>query len=280
MAARSARLLLRSRSSLPESRAVGTRRPVDIPGWDSDAVIVDEIFIDRTPRRPEVRDGLERECRLLPLIAPLLPLTVPVPYEVPADPDGPWRVRHRIVPGAAAATSELTRRDGEIVGRFLRSLHDLDVDSIGLEARTDNSLADTLGRMEADVVPLLPAVMREAGADLLTDASRTTPLALAHGDLGPAHLLVEDGLVTGVIDWTDSGLRDPAIDLAWTLNGAPEPFREGIRGSYRPSLEEDRRALVWHRLGPWHEVLHGLDQRERTYIESGLAGVIQRLRRG
>lgn len=259
---------------------MGVRRPVEIPGWDSDAEIVDDVFIDRTPRRPEVRDGLEWECRLLPLIAPLLPLAVPVPFDIPADTDGPWRVPHRIVPGSAAIPSTLTRSDGVIVGRFLRLLHDLDLGALGLEARTDKSFGGTMARMETEVVPLLPPALRQPGTRLIAAARDTTPLTLAHGDLGPAHLLVEGGVVSGVIDWTDSCLRDPAIDLAWTLHGTPERFREGIRASYRPSPEEERRALVWHRLGPWHEALHGLDQREPAYIESGLAGAIERLEHG
>lgn len=246
-------------------------------GWDSDAAVVDDVFIERIPRRPEVRVGLEWECRLLPLIAPQLPLAVPVPYEVPADEDGPWRVRHRIVRGSAAMPSALTHDDGVIVGRFLRSLHDLDLAVLGLEARTDNGLGLTLERMESEVAPLLPANLRARGVGMLAQARRMTPVSLAHGDLGPAHLLVDAGVVSGVIDWSDSCLRDPAIDLAWVLNGPPKPFREGIRGSYRPSPEEERRAVVWHCLGPWHEVLYGLDQRDPTYVESGLAGVVERL---
>ena len=208
------------------------------------------------------------------------PLVVPVPYEIPADADGPWRVRHRIVPGSAATPSALTRSDGVIVGRFLRSLHDLDLGALGLEARTDKSFGSTMARMEMEVVPLLPPALREPGTGLIAAARDTTPLTLEHGDLGPTHLLVEAGVVSGVIDWTDSCLRDPAIDLAWTLHGTPERFREGIRASYRPSPEEERRALVWHRLGPWHEVLYGLGQREPGYIESGLAGAIERLAHG
>lgn len=50
-----------------------SRVPVADPGWDSDAVIVDGRYIERVPRREQVRQGLERECRLLAVIAPLLP---------------------------------------------------------------------------------------------------------------------------------------------------------------------------------------------------------------
>ena len=71
------------------------------------------------------RRGLEQECRILPVIAPLLPLAVPVPTEVPSDRFGPWRVRHEMLPDAAVEPERLTVADGVAVGTFLRTLHDL-----------------------------------------------------------------------------------------------------------------------------------------------------------
>jgi hypothetical protein len=56
-----------------------------------------------------VRRGLEQECRVLPLIAPLLPLAVPVPTDVPSDEFGPWRVRHEMLPGAGRRTEGTDR---------------------------------------------------------------------------------------------------------------------------------------------------------------------------
>jgi hypothetical protein len=38
-----------------------------------------------------------------------------------------------------------------------------------------------------------------------------------------------------------------------------------------------RRARAWHRLGPWHEVLYGIDTNDDGYVASGLAGVRLRL---
>jgi hypothetical protein len=94
------------------------RRPVDVPGWDSDAVVVDDRYIERVPRRVAARRGLEQECRILPVIAPLLPLAVPVPTEVAPDRFGPWRVRHEMLPGAAVEPGRLTGADGVAVTTF------------------------------------------------------------------------------------------------------------------------------------------------------------------
>lgn len=252
-----------------------SRRPAEVPGWDSDAEIVDELFIERVPRRPEVRAWLEQECRLLPAIAPRLPLPVPVPVQLPPDADHPWRVRHRRIPGTPAEPLALTEADGKSVGSFLRVLHDLPTERLGLGP--DAELPSRLARMARDVLPLLDEPLRADGAALLERGATPTPLVLAHGDLGPDHLLVDHGSVTGIIDWSDACLRDPAIDLAWILNGTSEAFSDGVHSAYGPTPEEVARSRDWHRLGPWHEVLYGLDEDRSDWVASGLEGVIERL---
>lgn len=57
--------------------------PAQIPGqfiessWDSRAYVVDGEWLDREPRRAEVAPRLLIETRLLPWLAPQLPLPVP-----------------------------------------------------------------------------------------------------------------------------------------------------------------------------------------------------------
>ena len=254
-----------------------SRRPVDVPGWDSDATIVDDRYIERVPRRARVRQGLERECRFLPVIAPLLPPAVPVPVEVAPDGSGPWRVRHELLPGTAAEPGRLTEVDGEKVGAFLRTLHDLPLAELGLTIPPDDQFTPTVTRMRREVLPLLEPTHRQPGAALLERVERATPSVLAHRDLGPDHLLVTGGSVSGVIDWTDAGLDDPAIDLAWVVHGTPERFRRGVLRAYAPSRVELQRSFDWYRMGPWHEVLWGLDEGGAAFVRSGLEGVHSRL---
>jgi hypothetical protein len=45
----------------------------------------------------------------------------------------------------------------------------------------------------------------------------------------------------------------------------------GVDGALR------ERALFHHRLGPWYEVVHGLDTGEERFVRSGLEGVRARL---
>jgi aminoglycoside phosphotransferase (APT) family kinase protein len=132
--------------------------------------------------------------------------------------------------------------------------------------------------MRERVVPLLPPDRRTEGARLLDAVAEPPPATcLVHGDLGPVHLLVRDGRLHGVIDWSDMVVGDPALDLAWTLNGSAPAFADALAAAYGVTPELRARGLLWHRLGPWFEVLGGVDFLGQDYVDSGLAGILARL---
>jgi aminoglycoside phosphotransferase (APT) family kinase protein len=70
-----------------------------------------------------------------------------------------------------------------------------------------------------------------------------------HGDLLDGNLLVEDGRLTGVIDWGSCAVGDPAVDLmaAWSLFDGPS------RSAYRQHLAGDVGAgeAMWLRGRAW-----------------------------
>ncbi|MFB7723578.1 phosphotransferase [Nocardia sp. NPDC056100] len=245
-------------------------------GWDSRAVLVDG-WVERRPRRPEVGAQLRREARLMPWLAPRLPLPVPVPGVVSEE---PLILRHRFVPGAEL--TEPTANHGRALGEFLRALHDVPANDAlrhGLppEAHTRTGRAADIDRFRTEVVPLLPAAQRDSALSLL-DAAVVLPAdTVVHGDLGPEHVLAENGTLSGIIDFSDAHLGDPAIDLAWALFGTPPEFGDAVTRTYGVTVQLRARAQIWHRLGPWHEVIHGLDIDGAAVVEDGLAGVLTRL---
>lgn len=76
------------------------------------------------------------------------------------------------------------------------------------------SLADLVLRR----APLLGPLLADGVAERLADALRAltpVPPCLVHGDLGPVHLLLEDGRPTGLLDFGYvSTVGDPAFDAA------------------------------------------------------------------
>jgi aminoglycoside phosphotransferase (APT) family kinase protein len=200
-------------------------------GWDNTVWLAGGEWVFRFPRREMAIAGFEREMAVLPSIAPRLPLPIPDPVWIgtPTD-EFPWPwfgARH--VPGVEPlGLGEAARRGlARPFARFLRALHaaphpdGLPDDPMGRAdmtirvGKTEESLIDLeregLWRTPKSVVALL-----EAAAPL----PRPEPVALVHGDLHMRHLLVDEvGALTGVIDFGDICVGDPAVDVSplWSL---------------------------------------------------------------
>ena len=235
-------------------------------GWDSTAVLLGGRWVDRRPRRPEIGPQLVRETVVMPWLAPLLPLPVPVPVVVSEE---PLVVRHELVPGEEITS--LNAVQGRQLGEFLRALH-----AVPVEEAAERGV----GRRPLPVDRFRAEVRVPGAEELLARIDDLPADTLVHGDLGPEHVLGRDGVLTGVIDFGDLHVGDAAIDLAWALHSTPPEFAGALAETYGVTRELRERALVWHRLGPWHEVLHGNDIGDQEMTKVGLAGVLERLRSG
>ncbi|MFZ0888642.1 MAG: phosphotransferase [Candidatus Binataceae bacterium] len=69
-----------------------------------------------------------------------------------------------------------------------------------------------LTNSQAELAGLLPAV-----AWLEANRPPERRLAICHCDFQPFNILVEGGRVTGVIDWANTTIGDPALDLGFTV---------------------------------------------------------------
>jgi aminoglycoside phosphotransferase (APT) family kinase protein len=208
-------------------------------GWDNSVWAVEERWAFRFTRREIAVPLVERELTVLPRLAPLLPVPIPVPLFV-------GRTSERfpypffgaaLLPGREPAEADLGDDDrlglASDLGRVLRQLHSPDtLDAVD----PDRALPIDFNR-RAEMSVRVPrarehvAYLRESALwrpprvleRILADAELLPPsdadLVLAHGDLHLRHVLVaEDGLAA-VIDFGDVCLADPCIDLvlAWSL---------------------------------------------------------------
>lgn len=196
-------------------------------GWDNTVVILDDDWVFRFPRRKIALPGIAREIDWLPWIADRVDLPVPVPVYV-GDYDGwPFWGGHHLAGDELAQRPALDRVPvASAVGRFLAALHSTSLggaphvhlpidpfgraDSASRAVRARDVLADLVevGLWAHD--PGITAVL-DAGATL---GPVTGAPVLSHGDLYSRHILVEQGLASGIIDWGDLCLAVPAVDLA------------------------------------------------------------------
>lgn len=252
-----ARALIRERS--PEIAAERVERIGE--GWDNVVYLVDGTWVYRFPRGELPARLLATECEFVPRNAGRLPVPVSVP-EVVGGPtaDFPWPVaRHRYVAGTTADRARLTDEQRAALalplGRFLRALHDLDVEGLP---------GDLIGRM--DPAKRVPAALERLDTlarlglipgpgpwlPLLSSLPRSPlPPLLLHGDFYCRQLVLhDDRTLAGVIDWGDIHRGDPACDLMVAFTFVPRAeFEEGYGPIGEAAARLARFRALSHTLG-------------------------------
>lgn len=210
----------------------------------------------RLPRQPGGTATIEKEARWLPAIAPLLPVSVPEIVAV-AEPALGYPERWSIVRwvdgrvptvGCAGPDDQAPQHAlaSDLAGAIsgLRGIH------VPAPALTDSGLrwyrGEPLATRDVDTRRNIEACRRIAGLDLDLDAALEVwqqSMSLAgvdqvarpqwyHGDLFAENLLVQQGRLTGVLDFGGLGVGDPTVDLipAWDVldPAARETFRTAL----------------------------------------------------
>jgi len=194
-------------------------------GADSVAYLVDDGWVVRFPVVDEARETLRRELALLPMLAPTLPVAIPTVEHVGRRGDELLFAAYRRLPGepltpgrfaslAATAQDEVLAQIAATLGA-LHAFPIADASSAGVRPEL---LKGAYHEAQRALPQAVESVLDRTDAARLTDALRSyegdRTVALLHADIKPAHLLVDGGRVSGLIDWGDVCLGDPDFDLA------------------------------------------------------------------
>ena len=219
------------------------RLPVEFlaNGWDNELYRVGDGLVARLPRRALGAQIITNEQRWLPGLAPRLPLPIPCPERTGVPACGypySWSVVPYL-PGvpAAQASSFDPAAAAAAVGGFLGALHVPAPADAPANPFRGVPLAERAGIFAANLARIggqvdRDAVLRAWVAALAAPGFDGAPVWL-HGDLHPANILVNDGQVSGVIDFGDITAGDPASDLsvAWML--LPPGFHASFWSAYQ-----------------------------------------------
>lgn len=118
-------------------------------------------------------------------------------------------------------------------GAAIRKLHDAPLpDRVGGAGRSIVALAAELDdECEALVANgVLPAGLVTRNRQVAEAALRPWTPVFTHGDLQIAHVFVDGGEVTGIIDWSEAGQGDALYDLATFMLGHEEHLDDVIAG--------------------------------------------------
>lgn len=249
----------------------------------------------RVARHPRAAIALRREVCALVAIAHALPLPVPRPtYHSPST-CPPFTVHDEV-------TGEVLTRDGWMsmptearekaatdLAAFLRALHAIPV-AVGLEcalARLDG--VEFARRLrEAAAVTLYPLLDGErrgrldaALAQWSSPAHEVRGPVLLHCDVGPGHLLCDPvtGRLTGVIDFGDIAVGDPACDFIFIYEDYGPAILTEVLSRYAgedapPLLSEIRK---WYLLEAVSWTLEMCAAKRGTELEHGLAEIAREL---
>ena len=240
-------------AQFPQWRGL-TVRPVAVDGWDNRTYRLGDELTVRLPTAAGYVPAVAKEDRWLPVLAPLLPLAIPVPVATGRPGCGypfEWSIR-RWLPGRPVRRDDDLSEFASTLARFLLSLQA--VPAAGGPAAGAHSFyrGASLIHYDAETRAALAAVRgvvdTEAALRVWESALAAThdgPPVWFHGDIASGNLLVRDGQLSAVIDFGTSGVGDPACDLviAWTL------LHGGSRARFRAAVAQD--AATWARARGW-----------------------------
>ena len=243
-----------------------------VGGWTCDTYRVDHEWIVQLPRTPYARERLLRQIEVLPELAAEVSATVPMPELVSRE---PVCMAYRALPGDPCDTVGDDGLWPERLGRFLYDLHMVPPEFLGMRSTT----ADTVREgVRAEWARLRDLAAGHLQAHELDAAWRFAP-CVTHGDLGPEHVLVSaSGDLSGVLDWEEVGIGDPAWDFAWWVHEMPDVGERALAaygGAPDPGFAT--RARLSYVLMPLHDLDHGLQVDRPEFVQAGLAGFRARL---
>ncbi|MBM7573037.1 phosphotransferase [Aquibacillus albus] len=237
-------------------------KPINInvmgKGFDNATFLVNNQYVFRFPVRKKASKLIEIENRLLPIVSELVPVTIPLPrYFGKTNGDYPWSFGgYKILKGNNPTSLTPNQRflSVEVLAQFLRTLHCFPIqdaeklvpydqmDRMNIEKRkqmleSQIEKAKQFGFIQGKIASQLEEIF--LNIDNPTDS---IPKTLVHGDLHFRNLLVnKSGKITSVIDWGDSHIGHPAIDLSVVYSFLPKEARTTFFKLYGNVHQETKR---------------------------------------
>ena len=272
-------------TALPEFR--DARVELLDEGWDFKVFEVEGRWLFRFPKRESGVAKLNMEYKLLSGLREWVSLPVPnykffsESHETSCRPFGGYRK----LQGIGGDSSKIVDRQetARQLGIFLSRLHTYPVDKAreaGVPEKRDlvvfwrDRSREQLRKLEGlNVNPDLLSRYLENDAPVSFEGV----VSLVHNDLWAEHILVDSssGWVSGIIDWGDTIIAEPAIDFAYLYTWFGKSWLENILVHYTGKLDADviSRSRYLAACLAIHCITLGRKQGRIQWVEAGYAAL-------
>ncbi|MCX4577152.1 phosphotransferase [Streptomyces sp. NBC_01571] len=290
----------RSRDRVADVRSVVVTHMLDyriesvVPvgeGLDNLAYEVNGELIVRFSKEPDParRTALVgREARLLAAVAGISPLPVPEPTFTVAE---QGCLAYPKLPGTSLLDMSRHQRSAHgtsiaaTLGELLTALHTVSVDRLADLVEADHQpLAEWRQDAAENFVTVagqVPQAHRgpvEAFLDAAPPRDGYSPV-FSHNDLGIEHVLVDPvtWTVTGIIDWSDAAVVDPAHDFGLIHRDLGPAAARAAISSCRTGADDlaalHERAVFYARCSVFEDLAHGIETGQGKYVDKSLAAL-------
>ena len=214
-------------------------------------------MVVRLPRTLSAVGQVDKEQQWLPILAPHLPLNIPIPLAKGQPSDGyPWHWSvYRWLEGEDATTAAIAdpHQAATDLAQFIIALQQIETTGGPPPGEHNFYRGVPLAMRDRETREAIAALHDVFDVNRMTaawDAAIKTPTwntapVWVHGDLHAANLLVQKGKLSAVIDFGGLGVGDPACDVmaAWVFLSAEN------RAMFRAVLQVD--DATWARGRGW-----------------------------
>ena len=261
----------------------------DSSGNFDSAIITDdqgEHYIVRMPNSPAAGTELELELKVIKSLSSFgsrLGFEVPKPIGETRDQVGNRVMVFKFVYGnkidadRVAPASNLSNA----IAKSIAAIHSLPLELVQSAGLPEFSPAENIRARVAELdraaqTGKVPSVLLSRWEQALEDVTlfRYQPCVI-HGALSGDSMLEQDQQISGVIDWKNLQINDPALDFAWLIPSGNQELVDAVLLNYQlarsgADAHIAQRATLYSELELAKWLLHGYAKRDASVVEDAV----------
>ncbi|SFK61594.1 aminoglycoside 2''-phosphotransferase [Halobacillus dabanensis] len=260
-------------------------------GQNNDVLIVNDTLVFRFPKYIEGINKLEKETKVLDHIKGKVSLPISYPqyrsfdlYEV-----GKVFTGYQLIEGSPLWPQTMKELNNEEqiqdlssqLVEFLSELHFQPIANLDIKKQSVEDIRQSIVELYVNFKDKLFPYMNENSRSevsqnfegfLSNDKLLNFSTVLIHGDFGASNILWDSKrkVVSGVIDFGETEIGDPAYDFAGLLASYGQPFVERCLNQYPEGTKVLERIIFYKSTFALQEALHGFENNDIKAFENGI----------